>query len=189
VDSALIISAHEKSVTQLRELLAPGAFSRVAHAGTAGEARRALTSAEYDLFVVNAPLPDEPGENLARRLAEALSGEVILLVRDEHFMESSEKLAEFGIITVSKPLNRTAFWSAVKMAQVAHNRFNMMRRENQKLQQKIEDIRIIDRAKCILISHMKMTEPEAHKFIEKQAMDMRVSRREIAEGVLKTYEN
>jgi response regulator NasT len=103
-------------------------------------------------------------------------------------MQTSERLAEYGIITVSKPLGRAAFWSAKKMAESSRNRFNMMRRENVRLQQKIEDIRVIDRAKLILIANMKMSEPEAHKYIEKQAMNMRVSRRVVAEGILKTYE-
>ena len=59
----------------------------------------------------------------------------------------------------------------------------------QNLEQKIEDIRIIDRAKCILISHLSMSEPEAHRYIEKQAMDMRLTRRKVAEQILKIYEN
>ena len=54
---------------------------------------------------------------------------------------------------------------------------------------KIEDIRIVDRAKLILISFMSMSEKEAHRYIEKQAMDLRVTRRAVAEGILKTYEN
>ena len=56
-------------------------------------------------------------------------------------------------------------------------------------EQKIEDKRIIDRAKYILISCMNMREQEAHRYLEKQAMDMRTSKRIIAEGILKRYEN
>ena len=48
---------------------------------------------------------------------------------------------------------------------------------------------MVDRAKCILIQYLNMTEPQAHRYIEKQAMDLRVSRREIAQGILQTYES
>ena len=75
------------------------------------------------------------------------------------------------------------------MALAAHKKMRMMESENQKLIRNIEDIRIIDRAKCLIVSHLSMTEPEAHKFIEKQAMDMRMTRRAVAEAILKTYEN
>ena len=64
-----------------------------------------------------------------------------------------------------------------------------MRAENSMLKQKIEDIRIIDRAKCILISHFGMSEQKAHRFIEKHAMDIRATKRAVAEGILKMYEN
>ena len=43
----------------------------------------------------------------------------------------------------------------------------------------------MDRAKCVLIEYLKMTESEAHRFIEKQAMDMRITKREVAERILK----
>ena len=48
---------------------------------------------------------------------------------------------------------------------------------------------MIDRDKCILIQYLNMTESEAHRYIEKQAMDMRTTRKTIAEGILRTYEN
>ena len=60
--------------------------------------------------------------------------------------------------------------------------------ENRKLCRKIEDMGIVDRAKCVLIQVLKMTEPQAHRYIEKQAMNMRVTRRQVAEELLKTYE-
>jgi len=94
-----------------------------------------------------------------------------------------------GVLVVAKPVNRTVFWSALKLAQASGARIARMKDENSKLKQKIEDIRIVDRAKCILISYLNMSEQESHRYIEKQAMDMRLSKRTIAEGILKTYEN
>ena len=54
---------------------------------------------------------------------------------------------------------------------------------------KIEDIRIVDRAKCLLISYLGMSEPQAHKYIEQQAMDKRITKRECADRIIKTYDN
>lgn len=96
---------------------------------------------------------------------------------------------DYGVLTVSKPVSRALFWAALKLAKSAAARVKTIQDENSKLKQKIEDIRIIDRAKCILISYLGMSEQEAHRYIEKQAMDMRTTRRVIAEGILKTYES
>lgn len=52
-----------------------------------------------------------------------------------------------------------------------------------------DEIRLIERAKEVLIEYLKMTEAQAHRYIEKQAMDMRITRREVAESIIKTYEH
>ena len=57
------------------------------------------------------------------------------------------------------------------------------------IQVKIEELRIVNRAKFVLIAYLKMSEATAHRYIEKQAMDMRITKREVAESILKTYEN
>ena len=51
----------------------------------------------------------------------------------------------------------------------------------------MKEIRIVNRAKWLLVSELKMTEPDAHRYIEKQAMDRCVSKRQIAEEIIKTY--
>ena len=53
----------------------------------------------------------------------------------------------------------------------------------------MEDMKIINRAKLLLITCLNMTEQEAHRYLEKQAMDMRMSKMQIAMQVIKTYEN
>jgi len=80
------------------------------------------------------------------------------------------------------------FWRILELAIDTQIKLLEVQKENGELKQKIEDIRIIDRAKCILISHLNLSEEQAHRAIEKQAMDMRTSKRIIAEDILKTYE-
>ena len=80
------------------------------------------------------------------------------------------------------------FYQAVKLLIASRKRVQVLENENVKLQKKIDEIRLIDRAKCILIQYLQMTEPQAHKYIEKQAMNLRQSRLQTAESILKTYE-
>ncbi len=53
----------------------------------------------------------------------------------------------------------------------------------------LTDQQIIDRAKLMLITRLSMTEPEAHRFIEKSAMNRCVKKRVIAEGILRVYDD
>ena len=189
IDSVLILASTEKNIVALKEMLRGTSIHHISTVATAGEARRLLIENDYDLCIINAPLPDEHGQNLACNIASKGISQVFLLVKAEVFEEISEKVEDYGVITIAKPINRVLLGNAFKLAGATHKKMRNMQKENQKLLQKIEDIRIVDRAKCILISYLAMTEPEAHKYIERQAMDMRITRRDVAEEILKTYEN
>lgn len=188
MDRALIVSSGEKSITFISDILHQASVFDVAAVNTAGEARRLFIENDYDLCIINSPLADESGEALACTLARRGCTEVILIVKSELYDEISEKVENEGVVTVSKPVSREFFWNALKLSMAAHKRLKKAQSENEKLVQRLEDIKIIDRAKCLLISYLSMTEPQAHKYIEKQAMDSRQSKKTIAQEIIKTYD-
>ncbi|NLM45965.1 MAG: ANTAR domain-containing protein [Firmicutes bacterium] len=189
MESALIVTLTQKSIEFFTEMLNAASFGQIATVQSCGEARRLLMERDFDLVIINAPLRDETGEDLARHVAAQGTSQVILVVKSEYYDEISANTEEDGVLTVAKPLNRSLFWATLKLAKAAGAKLKRMQAENSKLQQKIEDIRIIDRAKCLLISYLKLSEQEAHRFLEKQAMDLRITKRAVAEGILKMYEN
>jgi len=187
--NALIVSYSEKGTEIFTELLNAADIHQIAAVKSCGETRRLFLEQDFDLVIINAPLKDETGENLSRHIASKGLSQVMLVVKNEHYDAVSSHCEDDGVLMIAKPINKTIFWSALKMAKALQNRLRREQAENAKLKQKIEDIRVIDRAKCILISYMNMGEKEAHRYIEKQAMDMRITKRAVAEGILKTYEN
>ena len=189
MDSALIVSRTEQSTAFFMEVLRAASIHQIAAVQSCGEARRLLLERGFDLVIVNALLQDESGERFSRDVASRGASQVILVVKAEYHDAVSAACEEDGVLTIAKPVNKAMFWSVLALARSAHNRMRRMQAENLRLQQKIEDIRVIDRAKCILISRLALSEQEAHRTIEKQAMDLRCTRREVAEGVIRTYEN
>jgi len=189
MESALIVSCMEKGTALFMQMLSAASIRQITTLQSCAGARSIVLERDFDLVIINAPLPDETGESFAQYIASKSLSQVILVAKSEYFYAVSAACEEHGILTVSKPVNRDIFWSALMLAKAMHNRIKLVQTENMKLKRKIENIRIIDRAKCILISYLKMNEQEAHKYIEKQAMDMRTSRRTVAEGILKTYES
>jgi two-component system, response regulator PdtaR len=189
MNSVLIVSSSEKGRILLQELLTVDSHKEIIIANTGSEARRILIERDFDLCVINAPLSDEFGTDFALSIVNKAITQVMLMVKSELSDEVSEKVEDFGVFVISKPINRQVFWNALKLTTASFNRMMGLKKENVQLQKKIEDIRFIDRAKCVLIEYLKMTESEAHKFIEKQSMDMRISKREVAARILKTYES
>ena len=189
MESALIVSSSDKGNAFFSEALKKAILLRVKIVGTCGEARRYLLEHQPDLVIVNAPLPDESGEQLAQEIATQNDSMVILVTRFEIFDAVTAIVAPTGVLTVAKPIDGAVFWSALKLAESAQARIRRVLDENVKLLKRIEDIRIVDKAKYLLIANLKLSEQEAHRYIEKRAMDTRLTRREIAEEILRAYEN
>jgi response regulator NasT len=189
MDSVLIVSNTEKSLAYFMETLSLEPLQEIIIVSGGGEARRLMRERSFDLCVINAPLSDEFGDKLAALAASQGACQVILLARAEVFDEVSEQLGALGVFAIPKPMGRGVFANSVRLARAAFAKISVLRGENERLTQKLEDLRVVDRAKCLLVSCLRMTEPEAHRYLLKQAMDMRVTRLAVAQGVIRTYEN
>ncbi len=189
MESVLIVSYTEKSAETILHIMKKFSCKNVTIAKTCGDARRLALDYDYDLFIINSPVYNESGESLAKELITNGTGQVILIVKNDIYEYISSNVEDFGVITVPKPISKNLLWIALKISKATNARLKKIQKDNTKLTKKIEDIRIIDRAKCLLISHLNMSEIQAHKYLEKKAMDSRKSKREVAENILKTYEN
>jgi len=189
LENALLVSSSEKDAVLFTGFLKAASINQVTSLQTCDSARRLIQKQDFDLIIVDSPLLDESGEDFSRQAAAKGVSQVLLMVRSESFDSVSAACEDDGVLTIAKPVDKSLLWSALSLAKSVQNRVKRIQAENTQIKQKIEDIRIIDRAKWILISSMKMSEQEAHRYIEKQAMDLRSSRRFVAEGILKRYEN
>lgn len=187
MDSTLIVSRTDKTTEFIKQALQPASIRTVAAAASCTQARRLLTEREFDLAVINAPLHDESGEALARDIVAQGSTQVILIVKADYYEAVGALCEPEGILTVAKPLNRSLLWSALMLAKATHSRLRRAQDENLRLQQKIEDIRTADKAKCLLIACMGLDEQQAHRYIEKLAMDTRKPKREVAQEIIRQY--
>ena len=182
----LIAGANDRTFDSLRELLPPDSYEAPLRAGSAGEVKRMLLETDVDLVILNAPLRDEFGTQLALNLSQDNLC-VLMLVPAESFDAVCYKVEDEGILTLSKPVSRNGLLGAIKLLTAMRGKLRKLDRQNQALQEKMQDIRTVNRAKWLLIEIKRMTENEAHYYIEKQAMDMRLSRREVAEEIIRYY--
>jgi len=187
--SALVVSDSDKDAAFFSALLNAASINQVTCSKSADDARRLILTQDFDYIIVDTPLKDESGETFSRYAASGGVSQVLLLVESKFFNTVSAACEADGVMTISKPADKSFLWSALLFAKSVQNRMKRIQVENARLKQKIEDIRIIDRAKCLLISYMRMSEQESHRYIEKQAMDIRSTRRIVAEGILKRYDN
>jgi response regulator NasT len=188
MNSVQIVSDTSSTLGIISELLKFQTFSRLVSAQNGGEARRQLVDNEFELIIIDTPLPDETGDDFAMHAAESTSAGIILITKAESLYDTSYLVEDAGVFVLPKPISPELFFQAVKLLDASRKRLLKMQNENSDLQTKIHEIQIIDRAKCALIQYLNMTESQAHRHIEKQSMDLRQSKLVTAENILKTYE-
>ena len=186
---ALIVSAGASSNEYISARLAEMGYARPVIIPSGAEARRRMAESDFELIVVNSPLPDEFGHEVCINAMEKTDAGVVFLVKAAQAEQLLGPLNEQGVLLLSKPFSNTLFMQTMHMAAASNHRLQRLRQENARLQEKIAQVRLVSRAKCCLVEHEHITEAEAHRLIEKRAMDTRRDRTEIAQEILDSYED
>ncbi|MDE6666172.1 MAG: ANTAR domain-containing protein [Ruminococcus sp.] len=182
----LIVSQYDESTNMLEQLIKSEIEGKIVTASSGNEARRIISDdTEPSIVIVNTPLPDEFGQELSVMIAETSNAGVILICRNDISEDISHNVADSGVIVVSRPFSNEIFKDALR--KINCSGIYGIKRENAGILTKIDEMRLINRAKCTLMEYLKFTEPQAHRYIEKQAMNNRQTRREVAEKILNTY--
>lgn len=187
VYSVLVVSVGENLNSTVSALLPDSSFSPVQIAGSVSAAKRIVAERDFDLIIINSPLPDDPGVRFAVDLCSAKNSVVLLLVRSDVHDSVYDRVAVHGVFTLPKPTSRSALSQALSWMVCARERLKRFEKTTLSVQEKMEEIRLVNRAKWLLISSLQMDEPHAHRYIEKQAMDRCITKREVAEDIIKTY--
>ena len=143
------------------------------------EARREVENYSYDVIIINYPLVDELGDSLACEISNKYSASVILIVKPDILADLDNRLFSYGVMSIAKPLSRPLFNQLVKASIANANKIRRLYDENNKLKKKYEELKYVSKAKALLIKK-GYTEDEAHHYIEKRAMDERISKLQIS---------
>ena len=184
--SVLLVSDSDRFNQAITSLLPASAYGPIRTVPSVSAAKRAALERVYDFVIVNAPLPDDFGTAFSIAQCGNRQTVVLMLIRAALQEEIHSQVVDRGVFTLPKPTTQQALTTALEWMTTARERLRRMEENTQTLEQKMQEIHILNRAKWLLIEQRGMTEPEAHRFLEKQAMDRSVSKRRIAEEILGT---
>ena len=187
VYSVLVVTVAEKFVEQVLPLMPGAKYYPVDKAGSVNEARRKIADRSYDIILINTPLPDDFGVRLAMDVTSSTGTAVLLFVRTDFYDAVYEKACSSGVFVLRKPTSPATISQSLDWLCATRERMRRMEKKSVSLQEKMDEIKLVNRAKWVLITHLNMTEEAAHRYIEKQAMDRCVSKRAVAEDILRTY--
>lgn len=187
MDIILLVSKSNKACDALKESLGGAGYENITCVSSAGGARRLLSDENYSLCIIDMPLSDENGCELALYVVQNFDCTCIILAQGGTEEDISGMLEDYGVMVLTKPISRSFFYKMVKFALTSGKRISDSRNEIKKLQRKLDELKIVTRAKLVLMEKLNISETQAHKYIERQAMDQRITKEEVANAILKKY--
>ena len=182
--SVLLASASKRFNQTVLSQLSDSGFGPVRVVPSAAAAKRAAAEQAFDLVIVNAPLPDDFGTAFSVAQSGNRQTVVLMLVPAALHGEIHGQVMDRGVFTLPKPITGQSLSMALQWMSTTRERLRRAEEGVKTLEREQQELRILNRAKWLLIEQRGMSEPEAHHYLEKQAMDRCVSKLTVASELL-----
>ena len=181
-----VLIAEDEALIRLDlvELLTEEGFEVVGQAADGEEAVKLARELEPDLIIMDVKMPGMDGITAAEVIGEERIAPILMLTAFSQ-SELVERARDAGVMGyLVKPFGASEVVPAIEVAIGRFAELRAIEEELANLEDRFESRKIIDQAKGMLQEGLGLTEPEAFRWIQKTAMDLRKSMREVAEGVI-----
>lgn len=156
---------------------------------TSGTMGRGTDISRFDRIIISTPLSDEFGLDFVADISKQTRSGIVVLAKGEIADEVQKKIKFTGALVLARPFGKAMLIQALKFAEVAREGMLKLEEENKQLSKQISDMKLVNKAKAVLMQYLNLNEEQAHRYIQKQAMDMRKTQSAIARDILQTYQN
>jgi two-component system, response regulator PdtaR len=168
----------------LAEMLTEEGYDVVGQVGDGAKALELAEALRPDLVILDVKMPVLDGISAAERIASQRIAPVVILTAFSQ-RDLVERARDAGAMAyLVKPFSVTDLVPAIEMAVSRFAELTLLEAEVADLQDRLETRKAVDRAKSVLQQQLQLSEPEAFRWIQKTAMDLRLSMRQVAEGVV-----
>jgi two-component system, response regulator PdtaR len=184
-----VVVAEDESLIRIDivETLRDQGFDVVGEAGDGNKAVELAFELKPDLMVMDIKMPDLDGLSAAEKISELKIPVVLLTAFSQQ--ELVTRAAEVGAMAfLVKPFSPQDLLPAIEIALSRHSQLVSLEAEVADLGERLETRKLVERAKGVLSEKMKLTEPEAFRWIQKASMDRRLSMADVARTVLDQLE-
>ena len=186
-----IVIVDDEPITRMdtREILEANGYDVVGEASDGFEAIEVCKKYNPSLVLMDIDMPLLDGIKASKVLTkEKLVGGVILLTafEDKKYIEMAKEVRAFGYMI--KPVNEKVFIPTVEMCLSKAEEFDELKKDYDKINNKLNDIKLIEKAKGILVKQLNSNENDAYNRIRKLSMDRRTTMAEIAKIIIVGYE-
>jgi AmiR/NasT family two-component response regulator len=179
-----ILVAEDETIIRLDlvEMLTDAGYEVVAQAENGAVAIEMAKKYQPDLAILDVKMPEVDGITAAEQI---ISISPVLMLTAFSQRELVERARDAGVMAyVVKPFSIGDLVPAIEIAISRHRQMKSLEAEVADLYERLETRKIIDRAKGILMKAMNLSEPESFNWIQKTAMDRRISMKQVAQAII-----
>lgn len=186
-NSALIIAASDDARASLSSMVLEAGISDIS-AADGKNIRELIPAKTYSVILPVLPLEDEFGLETVSYINKMSDASLVVFAPSKVYDEVCAKIIRLGITVLPKSAPRNLAVNSIRAAAASKIKLDELRAENETLRNMVNEMKLVNRAKCVLIEYLRISEKEAHRQIQKRAMDQRITLTEVAADILKTYE-
>jgi response regulator NasT len=179
-----ILVAEDETIIRLDlvEMLTEAGYEVIAQAENGAVAVELAKQHKPDLAILDVKMPEMDGITAAEQII--LLAPVLMLTAFSQ-RELVERARDAGVMAyVVKPFSINDLVPAIEIAISRHSQMKSLESEVADIYERLETRKVIDRAKGILMKAMNLSEPESFSWIQKTAMDRRISMKEVANAII-----
>jgi response regulator NasT len=167
----VIADADAENRQKLKEMLTHAGYMVAGLAEDGRSALKVIFQAEPDVVIMDARLPGAEGLEIARMIEEHRAAPVILLTaaHEQELVEEAASTWIFGYLI--KPVEDKQLFMAIEIAINSYKKIIKLEEENKKLRQTLEERKLVERAKGLLMEIKSMSERDAYKYMQRKSMD------------------
>jgi response regulator NasT len=184
IEKIRILVAEDETIIRLDlvEMLTEAGYEVIAQAENGAVAIELAKLHKPDLAILDVKMPEVDGITAAEQI---ISISPVLMLTAFSQRELIERARDAGVMAyVVKPFSINDLVPAIEIAISRHKQMKSLEAEVADIYERLESRKIIDRAKGILMKALNLSEPEAFSWIQKTAMDRRISMKEVAAAVI-----
>lgn len=183
-NSILVVSSSQSMEQLVRRVLFGKSHPVIDYRKTCTLARRALLENKYDIVIIDCPLSEEIGYDFAMDICEEYDASVLIITPPEIYDDVMEYVSDRVILALSKPISEEFLIRGVRFLSAIQNRMKHYENKVASVEDKMEELKLVNRAKMLLMEKKHITESEAHRLIMKEAMDHSVGKKYVARSII-----
>lgn len=183
--SVLLVSSSEQFNKNTINLLSDNIYVDLTVSTNIEQAKRLIAERKFDIVIVDSPVNNDKGFYFVLSFCMSDEFQILVLAKQSDYDEAYFRLHDYGVFVLSKPIEEDLFIQTLRIMSITRDKITSVKQNNLSFKDKLDEIKLISEAKVLIVKNMHIDENEAHKLIEQNAMNLRITKKMSAEMFIK----